>query len=138
MGMDKMPTVLFAIVAQLFLIVPLALAEEQPNPAASPSGTTTQPTTTQTVPTLLGSKITGLRLVDKNGEHIGTIKDLLITGDRVQQYVISMGGSVAGIGEKTHTVEPGKVSFENDVKGNLQAKVALTKDEVQQLAEYKY
>jgi len=49
-----------------------------------------------------------------------------------------MGGSVAGIGEKNHTVEPGKVSFENDVKGNLQAKIALTKDEVQQLAEYKY
>lgn len=133
-----MRTVLFAIVAQLFLIVPLALAEDQPNPTASPSGTTTQPTTTQTVPTLLGSKITGLRLVDKNGEHIGTIKDLLIAGDRVQQYVISMGGSVAGIGEKNHTVEPGKLSFENDVKGNLQAKVALTKDEVQQLAEYKY
>ena len=55
-----------------------------------------------------------------------------------QQYVISMGGSVAGIGEKNHAVEPGKVAFENDVKGNLQAKVALTKEEVQQLAEYKY
>jgi hypothetical protein len=35
-------------------------------------------------------------------------------------------------------IEPGKLSFENDVKGNLQAKVALSKDEIQQLAEYKY
>jgi sporulation protein YlmC with PRC-barrel domain len=136
--MDNMRTIVFALVAQLLLFVSPALAEDQPNPTASPSGAATQPTTTQTVPTLLGSKITGLRLVDKNGEHIGTIKDVLITGDRVQQYVISMGGSVAGIGEKNHTVEPGKVSFENDVKGNLQAKIALTKDEVQQLAEYKY
>ena len=70
--------------------------------------------------------------------HIGSLKDILVTGDHVQQYVIAIGGSVAGFGEKTHTIEPNKLSFENDVKGNLQAKVALSKDEVQQLAEYKY
>ena len=98
----------------------------------------TQPPTIQTVPTLLASKITGLKLLDKNGEHVGSIKDILLTGDRVKQYVISIGGSVAGFGEKNHAVEPDKVSFENDVKGNLQAKIALSKDEVQQLAEYKY
>jgi len=74
----------------------------------------------------------------KNGENIGSIRDLLVTGDHVQQYVIGLGGTLAGIGEKNHLIEPSKLSFENDVKGNLQAKIALTKDEVQQLAEYKY
>ena len=112
----------FAMLAQLCLVVPAALADDQTNPPAPPAASdTTTPPTTQSVPTLLGSKITGLKLVDKNGEQIGSIKDVLISGDHVQQYIISMGGSVAGIGEKIHAVEPGKISFENDVRGNLQA-----------------
>lgn len=134
-----MRTVVFAMIGQLLLVVPPALAQDQTNnPAAPSAASATQPPIIQTVPTLLASKITGLKLLDKNGEHVGSIKDILLTGDRLKQYVISIGGSVAGFGEKNHTVEPGKVSFENDVKGNLQAKIALTKDEVQQLAEYKY
>ena len=133
-----MRIVVCALLAQLFVLVGPVLAEDQTNPTTVPAATApTPPTTTQTVPTLLGSKVTGLKLVDNNSEHIGAIKDSLLTGDRVQQYVISMGG-VAGLGEKVYAVEPGKVAFENDVKGNLQAKVALTKDEVQQLGEYKY
>src|ERR1051325_2952367 len=133
-----MRIVVCALLVQLFVVVAPALAEDQPNPTAPPvTSAPTPPPTTQTVPTLLGSKVTGLRLVDKDGEHIGAIKDVLLTGDRVQQYVISMGG-VAGLGEKAYAVEPGKVAFENDVKGNLQAKVALIKDEVQQLGIYKY
>jgi hypothetical protein len=136
----KMRTLVFAILADALLLVTApAFAQDQTNPPASPaSSVSTPPTTSQTVPTLLGSKITGLKLFDKNGEHIGSLKDILVTGDHVQQYVIAIGGSVAGIGEKIHTIEPSKLAFENDVKGNLQAKVALSKDEVQQLAEYKY
>jgi sporulation protein YlmC with PRC-barrel domain len=137
-----MRTIVFATLAHALLFVTApALAQDQTNPPAPPtpaSTATTPPTTTQTIPTLLGSKITGLKLYDKNGEQIGSVKDILVTGDRVQQYVIAIGGSVAGFGEKTHVIEPSKVSFENDVKGNLQAKIALSKDEVQQLAEYKY
>jgi hypothetical protein len=133
-----MRLVIYVFLVQLFVVGP-AVAQDQTSPQSAPAASeTTSPPTTQTVPTLLGSKITGLKLVDKNGEHIGSIKDVLVSGDRLQQYIISMGGSVAGIGEKIHAVKPGKVAFENDVKGNLQAKVALTKDEVQQLADYKY
>src|SRR5947208_13036631 len=136
-----MRTVVYATLAHgLLLVAGPVLAQDQTSPPASPAQTATA-TTTQTVPTLLGllgSKITGLKLLDKNGENIGSIRDLLVTGDRVQQYVIGFGGIVAGIGEKNHLIEPSKLSFENDVKGNLQAKIALSKDEVQQLAEYKY
>jgi hypothetical protein len=131
-----MRTVVYATLAHgLLLLAGPVLA--QTSPPASPAQTATA-TTTQTVPTLLGSKTTGLKLLDKNGENIGSIRDLLVTGDRVQQYVIGFGGTVAGIGETNHVIEPSKLSFENDVKGNLQAKIALSKDEVQQLAEYKY
>jgi len=135
-----MRTVVYATLAHgLLLVAGPVLAQDQTSPPASPAqAATAAPTTTQTVPTLLGSKITGLKLLDKNGENIGSIRDLLVTGDRVQQYVMGLGGTVAGIGEKNHLIEPSKLSFENDVKGNLQAKIALTKDEVQQLAEYKY
>jgi len=135
-----MRTVVYGSLAHVLLLVAApVLAQNQTSPPASPAQTAiTTPTTTQTIPTLLGSKITGLKLVDKDGENIGSVRDLLVTGDRVQQYVIGLGGTVAGIGEKHHVIEPSKLSFENDVKGNLQAKIALTKDEVQQLAEYKY
>src|SRR3954447_807386 len=135
-----MRTVFLATFAHALLLVTApASAQDQTNPPASPaSGAITPPTTNRTVPTLLGSKITGLKLFDKNGEHIGSLKDILVTGDHVQQYVIAIGGSVVGFGEKTHVIKPSKLAFENDVKGNLQAKVALSKDEVQQLAEYKY
>ncbi|HET9847182.1 MAG TPA: PRC-barrel domain-containing protein [Candidatus Dormibacteraeota bacterium] len=121
----------------LFIAVPL-VAQDQTKPAASSAQSSTPVPATQSVPTLVGSKITGLSLVDKKGERIGSIKDILVTGEHVQQYIIAIGGTVAGIGEKNHAIEPDKISFENDVKGNLQAKIVLGKDEVQQLPEYKY
>jgi hypothetical protein len=118
-----MRTIVFATLAHALLLVTApAFAQDQTNPPASPppaSSATTPPTTTQTVPTLLGSKITGLKLYDKNGEQIGSLRDILVTGDRVQQYVIAIGRTIAGFGEKAHVIEPSKVSFENDVKRNL-------------------
>src|SRR3954471_13700109 len=83
-----MRTVVCATLAHALLLVAApVLAQDQTSPPASPAqSATATPTTTQTVPTLLGSKITGLKLLDKNGENIGSIRDLLVTGDRVQQW----------------------------------------------------
>jgi len=124
-----------AIVGMVVLAGVQALAQNPFPPAPSEATALAQ---SQTIPTLLGSKIIGLKLVDKNGEHVGFIKDILVAGDHLQQYILAIGGSVAGLGEKDHAVEPSKISFENDVKGTLQAKTALSKDEVRQLPEYKY
>src|SRR3954447_9816236 len=76
-----MRTVFLATFAHALLLVTApAFAQDQTNPPASPaSGAITPPTTNRTVPTLLGSKITGLKLFDKNGEHIGSLKDILVT-----------------------------------------------------------
>src|SRR5206468_2658989 len=78
-----MRTVVWATLAHgLLLVAGPVLAQDQTSPPASPAqAATAAPTTTQTVPTLLGSKITGLKLLDKNGENIGSIRDLLVTGD---------------------------------------------------------
>src|SRR3954451_4894642 len=71
-----MRTVVCATLAHALLLVAApGLAQDQTSPPASPAQTATAtPTTTQTVPTLLGSKITGLKLLDKNGENIGSIR----------------------------------------------------------------
>lgn len=111
--------------------------------SATASGSTGAPvpsaaSTLKEEPGLYGSKIIGLKIYDKDGEQVGTIKDLLVAHNQLQKYVISVGGSIGGIGEKNHAVDPDKLSFEHDPRGNLQAKVGLSKDEVQQLAEYKY
>lgn len=124
-----------AIVCMVVLAGMRALAQ---NSSPSAPSATTVPTQSQSIPPLLGSKIIGLKLVDKNGEYVGSIKDVLVAGDHVQQYILAIGGSVAGLGEKNYAVEPSKIYFGNDVKGNLQAKIALSKDEIRQLPEYKY
>ena len=118
-----------------------AFAQNETSAPASGSTGTPVPSaapTSKEEPGLYGSKIIGLKIYDKDGEQVGTIKDLLVAHNQLQKYVISVGGSIGGIGEKNHAVDPDKLSFEHDPKGNLQAKVGLSKDEVQQLAEYKY
>lgn len=81
-----------AIICMVVLAGVQALAQNS-SPLA-PSATTA-PTQSQTAPTLLWSKIIGLRIVDKSGEQIGSIKDVLVAGDHLQQYILAIGGSVA-------------------------------------------
>ena len=117
-----------------------ALAQNETSaPASGSTGTpAASAASLKEEPGLYGSKIIGLKIYDKDGEQVGTIKDLLVAHNQLQKYVISVGGSIGGIGEKNHAVDPDKLTFEHDPRGNLQAKVGLSKDEVQQLAEYKY
>jgi hypothetical protein len=96
-----MRPVVYAALEHAVLFVTPAFAQDQANqPAAQVGSGGTAPTTSQTVPILLGSKITGLKLFDQNGEHIGSLKDILVNGDRVQQYVIATGGRLQASGRK--------------------------------------
>src|SRR5437763_10039627 len=69
-----MRTVVCATLAHALLLVAApVLAQDQTSPPASPAKTATAtPTTTQTVPTLLGSKITGLKL--RSEEHTSELQ----------------------------------------------------------------
>jgi sporulation protein YlmC with PRC-barrel domain len=136
-----MPKVLCAVMMLAVATAGPAFAQnETAAPASGSTGTSvsTVAPTPKEEPGLYGSKIIGLKVFDKDGEHVGSIKDLLIAHNQLQKYVIAVGGSIGGIGEKNHAVDSDKLSFEHDPKGNLQARVGLSKDEVQQLAEYKY
>ena len=138
-GGTKMPKVLCAVMMLALATAGPAFAQNETSAAASGStGTSVPSPTSKEEPGLYGSKIIGLKVFDKDGEHVGSIKDVLIAHNQLQKYVIAVGGSIGGIGEKNHAVDSDKLSFEHDPKGNLQTRVGLSKDEVQQLAEYKY
>ena len=74
------------------------------NEASAPaSGSTGTPAraeapTPKEEPGLYSSKIIGLRIYDKDGEQVGSIKDMLIAHNQLQKYVIAVGGSIGGIG----------------------------------------
>lgn len=137
----KMPKVLCAVIMVVMATAAPAFSQNETSAPASGSTGTSVPTEApapKEEPGLYGSKIIGLKIFDKDGEQVGSIKDVLIAHNQLQKYVIAIGGSIGGIGEKNHAVDSDKLSFEHDPKGNLQARVGLSKDEVQQLAEYKY
>jgi sporulation protein YlmC with PRC-barrel domain len=135
----KMPKVLCAMVMLALATAGPAFAQNETSaPASGSTGTSVPSPTSKEESGLYGSKFIGLKVFDKDGEHVGSIKDVLIAHNQLQKYVIAVGGSIGGIGEKNHAVDSDKLSFEHDPKGNLQARVGLSKDEVQQLAEYKY
>ncbi|WP_293882866.1 PRC-barrel domain-containing protein [Sphingomonas sp.] len=68
------------------------------------------------VPTLIAlGSIAGRKLVDENGEALGTIIDgMMRCSDRSLAYVVVSEGGVGGVGERLHALDPAYLTFRDD------------------------
>jgi hypothetical protein len=161
-----MQKVLLAIGVSTLLSVP-AIAQTTTEPAQTPttteSPTTTAPATTETpapaensaapsaTPTAdggrfvavkptdgLGSKLIGLNITNSSDENVGEIQDIVISGDKLAGYIVSVGGFL-GMGERYVIVAPSAIQVtysESDKKWS--AKMETTKDQLKVAPEFKY
>jgi hypothetical protein len=161
-----MQKILLAIGVSTLLSVP-AIAQTTTEPAQTPttteSPTTTAPATTETpapaensaapsaTPTAdggmfvavqptdgLGSKLIGLNITNSSDEDVGEIQDIVISGDKLAGYIVSVGGFL-GMGERYVIVAPSAIQVtysESDKKWS--AKMETTKDQLKAAPEFKY
>lgn len=156
-----MQKVLLAIGVATLLSVP-AMAQTTTEPTQTP--TTTAPTTTTESPAPaenaaapsatsttdtgmfvtvqptddLGSKLIGLNITNSSDEDVGEIQDIVISGDKLAGYIVSVGGFL-GMGERYVIVAPSAIQVtyaENDKTWS--AKMDTTKDQLTAAPEFKY
>jgi len=127
--------------ASLALLTSAAIAQapDQTQPAA-PAATTSkaQVITEQKPDQLLASKLKGTNVIGSNDEKIGDVSDVLFEKDgKVLAYVVGVGGFL-GIGAKDVALSPAsfQVMPAND-KDSMKLKLAMTKDELKNAAEFK-
>jgi len=157
-----MQKVLLAIGVSTLLSVP-AMAQTTTEPAQTPATTEAPATTTETpapaentaAPSAttttdagmfvavqptddLGSQLIGLNITNSNDEDVGEIQDLVISGDKLAGYIVSVGGFL-GMGERYVIVAPSAIQVaysESDKKWS--AKMETTKDQLKAAPEFKY
>jgi len=127
--------------ASLALLTSAAIAQapDQTQPAP-PAATTSkaQVITEQKPDQLLASKLKGTNVIGSNNEKIGDVSDVLFEKDgKVLAYVVGVGGFL-GIGAKDVALSPAsfQVMPAND-KDSMKLKLAMTKDELKNAAEFK-
>lgn len=83
----------------------------------------------------LSSEIIGMKVVGTQGETLGEVSELLIDDTRVTGAILSVGG-VLGLGAKEVGVPWDAVSM-SDQQGTPVAMVALTKEQLSDMPEFK-
>jgi hypothetical protein len=105
--------------------------------SAQPSGAGKSFVDTQTADQWSASKVIGLRVLGNGDENIGSISDLLLTDDgRIVAVVIGVGGFL-GIGQKDVAITFDTVDIVRDADGNEQAKLSMTKEQLQNAPAFK-
>jgi sporulation protein YlmC with PRC-barrel domain len=156
-GRKIMPKRIALLATVAALAVTPALAQQSTTPAPSQPAPQAQPAQTkpdtmkpaestgmtksfidtQTSDQWSASKLIGLKVVGGNNESIGEINDLLVDdGGKVVAAVIGVGGFL-GIGEKDVAISFDSVDVMRDADGNEQAKLAMTKEQLQNAPEFK-
>jgi hypothetical protein len=102
-----------------------------------PAGATSAEVITQQGPNQwLASKFRGTDVVGTKNEKIGDVNDVLFSRDgKVEAYVIGVGGFL-GIGQKDIALAPSSFEMVMD-SGETKLKLNMTKDQLQQHAEFK-
>lgn len=143
-----MQKVLIALGVLSLLSVPaVAQTATTPETQAEQPATTEMPaataTTTETFVTaqptdVLGSNLIGLNITNATDEDVGEIKDVVISGDKLAGYIVSVGGFL-GMGERYVVVAPSaiQVNYAEDNK-TWSAKMDATKDALTTAPEFKY
>lgn len=92
---------------------------------------------TQTSGQWMASDIMGMNVVGSNDEKIGTVSDLLMDDDgNVLAVVVGVGGFL-GIGQKNVAITFDTLNISADDDGDPEAKLTLTKEELENAPEFK-
>ena len=139
--------------ASLALLTSAAIAQAPDQPKQSPPAATTdqpkqsppaaatdknQVITEQKSDQLLASKLKGTNVIGSNDEKIGDVSDIMFEKDgKILAYVVGVGGFL-GIGAKDVALSP--ASFQimpASDRESMKLKLAMTKDELKNAAEFK-
>nr|WP_091678739.1 PRC-barrel domain-containing protein [Methylocapsa palsarum] len=86
----------------------------------------------------LSYNLVGLNVYNSADENVGEIKDIIISKDKLDGYILSVGGWL-GMGEHYVAVEPSSVAVGYDAaKGKWAARMNATKDQLKGAPEFKY
>jgi hypothetical protein len=92
---------------------------------------------TQTSGQWLASDIMGMNVLGAKDEKIGTVSDLLMDDDgNLLAAVVGVGGFL-GIGQKNVAITFDTLNISADKDGDPQAKLTLTKEELESAPEFK-
>jgi hypothetical protein len=83
------------------------------------------------------SKLTGTDVKNAVGDKIGDIDEVVIGSNGRPQLVLSVGGFL-GIGERRVALDWNKVQISRDNSGDLQARLDMTKEQLQAMPEFKF
>lgn len=87
---------------------------------------------------VLGSSLKGLNVKNGGDETIGEIEDVVVVGDNVASYILSVGGFL-GMGTHYVAISPASLAItwnETDKKWN--ARLNATKDQLKAAPQFKY
>jgi hypothetical protein len=85
----------------------------------------------------LGSKLIGLRVKGNGDESIGSISDLLVEKDgKVVAAIVGVGGFL-GIGQKNVAVSFDSLNLTRNPDGNEEARITLSKTELEKAPDFK-
>jgi hypothetical protein len=86
----------------------------------------------------LSYNLVGLNVYNSADEDVGEIKDIVVSKDKLDGYILSVGGWL-GMGEHYVAVEPSSVAVSYDAaKGKWAARMNATKEQLKAAPEFKY
>src|SRR5690606_5370753 len=112
------------------------------------AATTTQTPSTQAMPAekfvdmqasgqWLASDLMGLNVVGSNNENIGSVSDLLVDENgSIHAAIVGVGGFL-GIGQKDVAISFESFNITRDEDGDPEARLTLTKEELENAPEFK-
>jgi sporulation protein YlmC with PRC-barrel domain len=111
---------------------------QSPTPPSNPAAEKAQVVDQQTSDQMLMSKFKGTNVIGSNDEKIGDVNDILFDKDgKILAYVVGVGGFL-GIGAKDVAMAPSSFQVQPATdKDNMKLKLAMTKDELKNAAEFK-
>lgn len=121
-----------AITLAAALLSSAALAQSAPTLAQAPVFTLVNQASA------LGSSLKGLNVRNAGDETVGEIEDLVVVGNTLASYILSVGGFL-GMGTHYVAVSPTSLAItwnETDKKWN--ARINATKDQLKAAPQFKY
>jgi sporulation protein YlmC with PRC-barrel domain len=122
---------------------PAASSTRSPSTQAMPSDRSTQAmpgerfVDMQASGQWLASDLMGLNVVGSNNENIGSVSDLLVDEDgNIHAAIVGVGGFL-GIGQKNVAISFETFDIARDENGKPEARLTLTKEELESAPEFK-
>lgn len=116
----------------LSLLTSAAFAQSAPTLAQSPMFTEVNQASA------LGSSLKGLNVKNAGDETVGEIEDLVVAGNTLASYILSVGGFL-GMGTHYVAVSPNSIAITwNEADKKWNARINATKDQLKAAPQFKY